>query len=354
MGGAPTTPVIPADASNDNAAGASNRSMSATAPPVMRLAFITPVIPSTWDSGAAANCTSSAVIANASASARAFHAMPRWVSSAALASPVVPDVKMRTATSSSLTRDRGGRRGSRRRRQRGRPSPPRARCMPTSPRSAASAGVVTNTAAPATSSRCLTSRGFSRTPSGAATAPSRRLATNAPTNAGLFGSQIATHRPGRGARGPQGRHPRVNLPPEIAIRDPSASMEQRGPLRQTFARRLDEEREVCVCVLHARPRASDERVTAPRHTGISLPETCLGAARAVKRELGRATRYGQAPSSPNSSAPGGRRHGTMRGMDDDVDRERSRRAPSRGSPMPSPGCSISFSTRSARWRLGTA
>ena len=54
------------------------------------LAFITPVIPSTWDSGAAANCTSSAVSANASASARAFHARPRWVSSAALASPVVP------------------------------------------------------------------------------------------------------------------------------------------------------------------------------------------------------------------------------------------------------------------------
>ena len=191
--------------------------MSATAPPVMRLALITLVIPSTWDSGAAASCTSSAVIANASASARAFHAMPRWVSSAALASPVVPDVKMRTAASSSGRATAAGAAAASS--STARPAGSTASTlMPTSPRSPASAGVVTNTAAPATSSRCLTSRGFSRTPSGAATAPSRRLATNAPTNAGLFGSQIATHPTGGGARPPQGFHPRVNLPPEIAVR----------------------------------------------------------------------------------------------------------------------------------------
>ena len=52
---------------------------------LMSVAFITPDIPRTWDSGAAASCTSSAVSAKASASARAFQAMPPWVSSAAFA-----------------------------------------------------------------------------------------------------------------------------------------------------------------------------------------------------------------------------------------------------------------------------
>ena len=268
MGGAPTTPVIPADASNENAAGASNRSMSAMAPPVMRLAFITPVIPSTWDSGAAANCTSSAVIANASASARAFHAMPPWVSSAALASPVVPDVKMRTATSSSLRATTAGAAApSSTPRPAGSTASTR---VPRSPRLLASAGVVTKTAAPAASSRCLTSRGFSRMPSGAATAPAAgwRRTPRRTRGCSVAKSQRTVRRAAPAAcKAPT--HASI-CAAEIAIRDPSVSMEQRGPLRQTFARRLDETREVSVCVLHARPRARRRARPAPRHPRYQL------------------------------------------------------------------------------------
>jgi len=59
-----------------------------------------------------------------------------------------------------------------------------------------------------------------------------------------------------------------------------------GPLRQAFARRLDEKREVSVCVVHARPAQAKSAPGRLAILDISLPETCIGAARAVKRELG--------------------------------------------------------------------
>ena len=220
---------------------------------------------------------------------------PRWVSSAALASPVVPDVKMRTAASSSATCDRGRRRRAVRRR-RGPPESTASTLMPTSPRSPASAGVVTSTAAPPRRADASPPAASAERRAAPRPLPAAGVATNAPTNAGLFGSQIATHRPGA-APAPR------KAPAHASICRPSsryeihrAAMEQGGALRQTFARRLDEEaRSLRLCAA-CPARKRQARHGASPHLTISLPETCLGAgarcqARTRARDATRADQF---------------------------------------------------------------
>jgi hypothetical protein len=91
-------------------------------------------------------------------------------------------------------------------------------------------------------------------------------------------------------------------------------MKERGTLGPAFAGRLDEKREVSVCVLHARPAQSDKRAAAPRPLDISLPETCLGSARAVKPPASKREFRPSSAASPWHDA-----------RMDDVDRERPER-----------------------------
>ena len=85
MDGAPIAIVVPVLRHQGEGGGGSKRSTSARAPPLTSVPFMMQVIPSTCENGAAASWTSSAADGEASMNARAFQAIPPWLSSAAFA-----------------------------------------------------------------------------------------------------------------------------------------------------------------------------------------------------------------------------------------------------------------------------
>src|SRR5579863_7440627 len=215
MDGAPIATVVRVLTIRARVAAGSKRSTSPRAPPLTSVPFMMQVIPSTCENGAAASWTSSGPRAKASMNARAFHSIPAWLSSAAFALPVVPDVKVSTATSSGARPTRSSRLASGTVRPAG--STTRTPAF-SAPSASASAAVVTNSDGSATCKRSRTSRGRSNAPSGATVAPRRSTAKNASTNAGEFGSQIATDRPGWTPR-------RRSAPAKASIRRPSSPYE---------------------------------------------------------------------------------------------------------------------------------